>query len=173
MYVCSKLLQLCPTLYDPMDHSPPGSSDHGILHARILELAAVPSSRGSSQPRDQTLVSCIAGSFFTVWTTREACKWKGNWKKRRHMYMLDIHICVFIFSAGKEYACNVGDLGLIPGLGRSPWEGKGYPLQHSGLENSMGLQRPGHDWATFTSHGPISYPKLLVRGASEQTQFSS
>ena len=41
-------------------------------------------------------------------------------------------------SAGKEYACNAGDLGLISGLGRSPGEGKGYPLQCSGLENSMG-----------------------------------
>ena len=40
-------------------------------------------------------------------------------------------------SAGKESACNVGDLGSIPGLGRSPGEGKGYPLQYSGLENSM------------------------------------
>ena len=40
-------------------------------------------------------------------------------------------------SAGKESACNVGDLGLIPGLGRSLEEGKGYPLQYSGLENSM------------------------------------
>ena len=40
-------------------------------------------------------------------------------------------------SAGKESACSVGDLGLIPGLGRSPGEGKGYPLQYSGLENSM------------------------------------
>ena len=40
-------------------------------------------------------------------------------------------------SAGKESACNAGDLGLIPGLGRSPEEGKGYPLQYSGLENSM------------------------------------
>ena len=40
-------------------------------------------------------------------------------------------------SAGKESACNVGDLGLIPGLGRSPGEGKGYPLQYCGLENSM------------------------------------
>ena len=40
-------------------------------------------------------------------------------------------------SAGKESACNVGDLGLIPGLGRSPGEGKGYPLQYSGMENSM------------------------------------
>ena len=40
-------------------------------------------------------------------------------------------------SAGKESACNVGDLDSIPGLGRSPGEGKGYPLQYSGLENSM------------------------------------
>ena len=40
-------------------------------------------------------------------------------------------------SAGKESPCNVGDLGSIPGLGRSPGEGKGYPLQYSGLENSM------------------------------------
>ena len=40
-------------------------------------------------------------------------------------------------SAGKEPACNVGDPGSIPGLGRSPGEGKGYPLQYSGLENSM------------------------------------
>ena len=40
-------------------------------------------------------------------------------------------------SAGKESACNAGDLGLFPGLGRSPGEGKGYPLQYSGLENSM------------------------------------
>ena len=40
-------------------------------------------------------------------------------------------------SAGKESACNVGDLGLTPELGRSPGEGKGYPLQYSGLENSM------------------------------------
>jgi len=40
-------------------------------------------------------------------------------------------------SAGKEPTCNVGDLGLIPGLGRSPGEGKGYPLQYSSLEKSM------------------------------------
>ena len=40
-------------------------------------------------------------------------------------------------SAGKESACNTGDLGLIPGLGKSPGEGNGYPLQYSGLENSM------------------------------------
>ena len=40
-------------------------------------------------------------------------------------------------SAGNESACNVGDLGLLPGLGRSPGEGNGYPFQYSGIENSM------------------------------------
>ena len=44
---------------------------------------------------------------------------------------------IILGSAGKEPACNVGDLDSIPGLGRSPGEGKGYPLQYSGLENSM------------------------------------
>ena len=58
--------QLCPTLCDPMDYSPPGSSVRGILQARILEWVAMPSSRGSSRPRDGTQVSCIAGRFFTV-----------------------------------------------------------------------------------------------------------
>ena len=47
-------------------------------------------------------------------------------------------------SAGKESACNVEDLGSIPGLGRSPGEGKGYPLQYSGLENSMDYGPWGH-----------------------------
>ena len=49
-----------------MDSSPPDSSLHGILQARVLEWVAMPSSRGSSQPRDRTQVSCIAGGFFTV-----------------------------------------------------------------------------------------------------------
>ena len=46
-------------------------------------------------------------------------------------------ICSPRGSAGQESSCNAGDLGSIPGLGRSPGEGKGYPLQYSGLENSM------------------------------------
>ena len=61
----------CPTL-DTLDCSPPGSSVHGILQARILQWVAMPFSRGSSQPRDQTWVSRIAGTFFTVWDTTEA-----------------------------------------------------------------------------------------------------
>ena len=64
-------------------------------------------------------------------------------------------------SDSKVSACNVGDLGLIPGSGRSPGEGNGNPLQYSCLENTMteepdrlqslGLQRVGHDWATSLS----------------------
>ena len=66
---CAKLLQSCPTLCDPMDYSLPGSSVHGILQARILEWVAVPSSRGSSGPRDRTHVSsssCMVGRFFML-----------------------------------------------------------------------------------------------------------
>ena len=74
----SEVSQSCPTLSDPMDCSPPGSSIHGIFQKGF------------------------PGGL-----------------------------------AGKESACDVGDLGSIPGLGRSPREGKGYPLQYSGLENSM------------------------------------
>ena len=57
--------QSCPTLCNPMDCSLPGSSVHGILQARILEWVAI-SSRGSSRPRDQTYISCLAGGFFTT-----------------------------------------------------------------------------------------------------------
>ena len=54
-----------------MDYSPPGSSVYGILQAKILEWVAIPFSRGSSQLRDQTHISRIAGRFFTIWATRE------------------------------------------------------------------------------------------------------
>ena len=63
-----KVAQLCLTLCNPM-----GCTVHGILQARILEWVAFPFSRGSSQPRGRTQVSCIiAGRFFTSWATREA-----------------------------------------------------------------------------------------------------
>ena len=64
--------QSCPTLCDPMYCSPPGSSVYGIFQARILEWVAISFSRGSSQPRNWTQVSCIAGRFFTLWGTGEA-----------------------------------------------------------------------------------------------------
>ena len=68
MYITEmKGAQSCLTLCDPMDYTV-----HGILQARILEWVAFPFSRGSSQPRNQTRVSCIASGFFTNWAIREA-----------------------------------------------------------------------------------------------------
>ena len=68
-----KVAQSCLTLWDPMDYTV-----RGILQARILERVAFPFSRGSSQLRDQTQVSHIAGGFFTSWATREVQEyWSG------------------------------------------------------------------------------------------------
>ena len=69
--VTKSCLTLCDpmdflTLCDPMDFSPPGSSVLGIFQMRILEWIAISFSRGSSQPRDQTWIPCIAGRFFTA-----------------------------------------------------------------------------------------------------------
>ena len=67
----SLVAKLCLTLETPWNCSPPGSSVHGIFQTRILECVAISSCRGSSQPRDWTWISCIAGRFFTDWATRE------------------------------------------------------------------------------------------------------
>ena len=73
-----KVAQSCPTLCDPIDCSPQGSSVHGILQARILEWVAVPFSKGSSQPRDWIHIFHTAGRFFIVWATSEAPEyWNG------------------------------------------------------------------------------------------------
>ena len=69
-----KAIQSCLTLCHPMDYRVHGIIVHGILLARILEWVAFPFSRGSSQPRDRTQVSHIAGRFFTSWGSREAQK---------------------------------------------------------------------------------------------------
>ena len=73
-YICMKrmkvkvlVIQSCQTHCDPMDCSPPGSSVHGVLQARILKWVAIPFFRGSSQSRDLTWVSCIARRFLTAW----------------------------------------------------------------------------------------------------------
>ena len=93
---------------------------------RILEWVAYPFSRGSSRPRNWTEVSCIAGRFFTRSLLEGVLRGEEG------------HSTGFSGgSAGKESACHAGDLGWIPGLGKSPGEGNGYPLQCSGLENSL------------------------------------
>ena len=81
----------CPTLCNPVDCSSPGSSIHGILRARILEWVAISFCRGSSQPRDRTQVSCIAGRRFNLWATREAYT-------DIHIYVHYVYIFIYIHS---------------------------------------------------------------------------
>ena len=120
------------TLCDPMDYTV-----HGIFQARILEWVAFLFSRGSS--RNWTRVSCIAGRFFTSWATREA-----EYEQEKHAFLDPIFKGkTMLFTGfpggldGKGSACNAGDLGSIPELGRSPGEGNGNPLQYSCLGNPM------------------------------------
>ena len=86
--------QSCPALCNPMDCRLPGSSIHGISQARVLEWVAIFFSRGSSQPRDGTQVSCPAGRRFTTWAIREASRvnwllfaeWMNDWVKLFYLY---------------------------------------------------------------------------------------
>ena len=152
-----KLLSHVQLFVTPMDYT--------VLQARILKWVALPFSRGSSQPRERTQVSHIAGGFFTSWATRAVyfialtftvlfivlytfikimvtvyCSWY-IYRSRSSLILLSQEIYVFVGvpggSEGEESTCNAGYLSSIPGSGRSPGEGKGYPLQCSCLGNSM------------------------------------
>ena len=108
------VLQSCPTLCDTKNCSLPDSSVYWILQARILEWVAIPFFRGlppTPQLRNRAQGSYIWGRFFTVWATRKL--------------------------TGKESTCNSGDTISILGLGRSPGEGNGSPLQYSCLKNPL------------------------------------
>ena len=85
VYVHAQLLHSCPTLCDPMDCSPPGSSVHGNLQARRLAWVAMPFSRGSSQPWNWTCISALAGGFFTHWATWEALA-MGQDDRKKYMW---------------------------------------------------------------------------------------
>ena len=131
-------LQLCLTLCDPLDCSPPASSVLGVFWARIPERIAISCSRGSSQPRAPTAFPARAGRFFTTSTTLGiGCIYKISLGKRI-LFRTKLAWASLVVQLGKNPpVMHAGDLGSIPGLGRSPREGKGYSLQYSGLENSM------------------------------------
>ena len=122
--------QFCPTLYNPVDCSPPGSSVPGILQARILEWVTIPFSRGSSRPSDWTLVSLIAGRFFTVWATRKA----HGAQKTLHKCVL---WCLLLFLVGQgvypieirmQYKCSryLGWENFV--LGLEHWDGANFQM---------------------------------------------
>ena len=87
--------QLCPTLCDLMDYRLPGFSVHGILQVRILDWVAVPFSRGSSQPSNQTRVSCTASGFFTSLATRDSPK----------ITQAGLYICVISKRRNNTFKC--------------------------------------------------------------------
>ena len=135
----AKLIQSCPTLCDPIDGSPPGSTIPGILQARTLvgchfllscmevksESEVAQSCPTLSDPMDCSLLGSTIHGIFQA----RVLEWVA--------IVVSAYWGFPCGSAGGESACNVGDLGSIPGLGRSPGEGKGCPLQYSGLGNSM------------------------------------
>ena len=157
----AKSLQTCPTLCNPIDGSPPGSSVPGILQARILECVAI---SFSNAWKWKVKVKSFSRAWLlaTPWTaayqappsmgfSRQEC-WSGL-----PLPSPDIHVyvCVFTYiytclymyvvgfpggASGKEFASHVGDtrdMGSSPESGRSPEVGSGNALQYSCLENSM------------------------------------
>ena len=147
----AKLLQLCLTLYNPMDYSPPGFSVHGILQARILEWVAISFSRASSRPRDPTEVPHISARRFNRFHLQfrrpRFDSWVGKISWRRDRLPTLVFLGFSCGSAGNESACNAGDtrdVGSIPGF--DPLEEEIYT--HSSIlawripctEESGGLQ---------------------------------
>ena len=128
---CVKSLQLCPTLCDAMDYSPLSSSVHGILQARILSWVAVPSSRGSSQPRDWTCISyisCIGKRVLYHW------RHLGSFLLSHFPPILGL----FCFS-GKTLSCSALGICLILPVGRDYL--KALLKIHVSLQNVPTVQR--------------------------------
>ena len=116
--------QLCQTLCDPMDWSPPGSSVHGISLARILEWVAISFSRASSQPRDQSFVSCIfcIGNWsLDHCSPGKPMRWDKDWPNLVRLLVLLLSI-----AQGIELAClgkiwGGGCSGYVAGVPEKRW----------------------------------------------------
>ena len=160
----TKSLQSCPTLRDPRDGSPPGSTVPGILQARTLEWVAISFSNEWKRKVKGMSLSSIR-LLATSWTAAyQAPPPMGFFQARVlewvaiafssppivSLRVVPVHGPWALFkvhsqkqegfpggSDGKESTCNAGDMGSLPGSGRYPGEGNDNPLQYSGLENSM------------------------------------
>ena len=137
-----------------MDWSLPGSLVHGILQARTLEWVAISFSKGSSWPGDWTLVSCIPGRFFIIWTTRAKSQLLLRYFLTLRYYdsdkFVDISIIIQRLKAGGEGE-NRGWHGWMASLTRWTWvwasSGSWWWTGKPGVLQSMESQRVGHDWA--------------------------
>ena len=152
LHCASLVTQSCLTLWDPMDYSPPDSSVHGILQARVLERVAMPSSRGSSQPRDWIQVSCIAGRFFPFWACMPIISavitHLPSWSQLFSMYN-----CLkegFLGGAsGKEPTCQCR---RHRRHGFNPWAGK--ISRRAWQPTPVFLPGEFHGWRSLVNYGP-------------------
>ena len=135
-----KVAQSCPTLCDPMDcpWNSPGQK-FGVGRGSLLQGIFPTQGSNPGLPHCRWILYHLSRQV-----KPEIHEHYEKQHSITHTYAhTQMQNCIPLLqefpcgSAGQESACNVGDLGLIPGLGRSPGEGKGYPLQYSGLENSM------------------------------------
>ena len=140
--LCMLSLQSCLTLCDPKNYSPPGSSVHGILQARILEWIAMSSSQGSSWPRDLLTSPALAGGFFTTSAI------PLYWEPKTLYYTYTNKSWEFCFAKHNRFAhtWNEMTVGMLlatfqfhnfKNLMCLAREGNGNPLQYSCLENPM------------------------------------
>ena len=133
LFLWPRLFLSCLIIWLASSH-PPGLS----LHITFLRESWIPCP--TLQKTDSSVILSSSPLLFLHSTQHHL-----------YTYLVFVSLPYPCGSADKESACNTGDLGLIPGLGRSPGEGKGYPLQHSGLENSM----------DYTVHGVTKNQTLL------------
>ena len=148
MCIRAQLLSLVQLFCELMYYSPPGSSVHGILQAKILEWVAMPSSRGSFWHKDQTCisrVSCVGRWILYHWyhlgSPREKSRWVGLFPETgrvvfdRHYGSSGAPQVALVVKSPPANAGDIRDVGLIPGSERSPGGGHGSPLKYPCLEN--------------------------------------
>ena len=137
--------QSCPTLCDPMNCSPPAFSVHEILQARILEWVAIPFSRGSYWPRDQTWVSCTAGKFLTIWAVLDPfmpgwCFLDPPW--------------LFISSKVLSPKCMYKDTSTC-------WENATAHITYSPLRTCVFADISNQSWSDCSRNSPRGQPTFL------------
>ena len=163
------LAQSCPALCGPVDCSPPDSSVHRILQARILEWVAISFSRGSSQSRDPSWVSCTPDGFFSIWATTEAHKCSD---------LFLIQVLGLLRKRGMEQVCQESlgtSWGTGPGGGMSPGPQASVPSCGTDTEIpvsapwcpavfSLQLGRSGHRDRGCSSHQhPVHFAGMTSR----------
>ena len=137
MHACS-VAQSSPTLCDPMDCSPPVSSVHGIFQARLLERVALSFSRGFSQPRNLTQVSCIGRQILYHWATWEALHSHG-----RIVFPIFPIACLIISSGFR-----------IWGKHRKFPRSAGKEFLHENPTSSLAIQKQWPQWITVSFWHP-------------------